>query len=228
METTYMETQAMKNIFKVTALACLMAATSSAFAGPSANVQVKGTVTQGACVPTLSNGGVVDLGNIVPAQFPASGPYNLDAKNMNLTITCSSPIFVLFNIKDNRADSRSVNAKDGDQPTYIAGLGKTSAGTNIGNYNFYVRSVSGGDAIYYSQTQSAWLKQLPNDMVVVNDPAHNNAGNAITFAYSGSLTPKAISTEVFSMSFAPSISSDVKNVTTEETIDGNATFTLTY
>ena len=51
---------------KKTLLAAILAmsATSAIAANPSAVLKVKGTLTNAACTPTLSNGGVVDYGII--------------------------------------------------------------------------------------------------------------------------------------------------------------------
>jgi len=63
-EITHMENRTMTNIFKVTVLACLMAAASNAVAGPNANVSIKDTLTMGACTPILNSDDNVDCRNI--------------------------------------------------------------------------------------------------------------------------------------------------------------------
>ncbi|MGP9434503.1 DUF1120 domain-containing protein [Ewingella sp. AOP8-B2-18] len=95
-----MENKMMKNIFKVTALACLMAAASNAVAGPSANLQVKGTVTQGACTPTLSNN-VIDYGSISSALL-SQGNMQLPIKRTQLSINCAANTLISLSTIDNR------------------------------------------------------------------------------------------------------------------------------
>uniref|UniRef100_UPI0011E6EF65 DUF1120 domain-containing protein n=1 Tax=Serratia marcescens TaxID=615 RepID=UPI0011E6EF65 len=60
----------MNNIIKITALTCMMAATSNSMAaGPAANIKISGSVTVGACVPTLDNNGISDLGDVSVDQI---------------------------------------------------------------------------------------------------------------------------------------------------------------
>ncbi|MRT03219.1 DUF1120 domain-containing protein [Ewingella americana] len=57
---------------------------------PTASVQVKGSVTPGACVPTLDNGGVINLGEIATSTIGTSG-LRISDKAFNLVVTCSNP-----------------------------------------------------------------------------------------------------------------------------------------
>jgi hypothetical protein len=95
-----MENNAMKNILKVTAIACLMTTASNAMAGPSANVSVKGTVTQGACQPTISNE-LIDFGDISSIEV-AEGPLQLPETTFQLSISCASDTLVSIGTIDNR------------------------------------------------------------------------------------------------------------------------------
>ncbi|MRT03214.1 DUF1120 domain-containing protein [Ewingella americana] len=138
-----MENKAMNNIFKVTAMACLMSAAANAFAGPSTNLQVTGSVKMGACTVTLDNN-IVDYGNFNVLQLPDQAN-QLPHKYLSMQINCSTPTLLNWGTIDNRIGTSNRQAVldagiNGvsimTANTNMFGMGKTKEGSNIGAYTF--------------------------------------------------------------------------------------------
>jgi type 1 fimbria pilin len=206
----------MKNIFKVSAIACLMATASSALAGPSANVQVKGTVVQGACTPSISNSGVADFGDISIDNLSSTGNTSLPAKSLNLTINCSAPTLLTFVATDNRSDSSVQN---------YFGLGKTPAGANIGYYSMFldfdVTTNFGAGNLVFSQ-DGVWYDADTGDLTMTWRP---------TFAVSlpSTTEPVAFTSATFVIGrITPVIYKENRALKDEVSLDGNATISLIY
>lgn len=78
----------MKKVLLATALS--LCVTSAFAANPTAVLKVKGTLTNAACTPTLSNGGTVDYGTINLGNLSATAVNQLGQKNIDLTINCTA------------------------------------------------------------------------------------------------------------------------------------------
>ena len=94
----------MKKVLLATALS--LCVTSAFAADPSAVLKVKGTLTNAACTPVLSNGGTVDYGTINLGSLNASAVNQLGQKNIDLTINCTAATKVSWNMVDDRADTK--------------------------------------------------------------------------------------------------------------------------
>ena len=136
----------------ITHTALSLCVTSAFAANPTAVLKVKGTLTNAACTPTLSNGGTVDYGTINLGTLSATAVNQLGQKNIDLTINCTAATKVSWNMVDDRKDS---NAKlevengmfGGDSQTsesQLYGVGKTAGATpvNIGSYSLFVKTDS--------------------------------------------------------------------------------------
>ncbi|MES4612469.1 MAG: DUF1120 domain-containing protein [Ewingella sp.] len=226
-----MENKMMKNIFKVTALACLMAAASNAVAGPSANLQVKGTVTQGACTPTLSNGGSIDLGEIGVNQITSSG-FGFSRQSFDLNINCSSATKVQISTIDNRADTADRRAYPNIAGGAVNnGLGKTADGVKIGAYT-----------LAFYKTDGTLVADGENKPLIYNQGGPSNWSNVpaggwstlaassftLSIAESGSVVPTPIQNATFKFGVLPYLSPEIKNVVEALNIDGNLTFNINY
>ena len=95
----------MKKVLLATALS--LCVTSAFAADPSAVLKVKGTLTNAACTPVLSNGGTVDYGTINLGSLNASAVNQLGQKNIDLTINCTAATKVSWNMVDDRVDSNA-------------------------------------------------------------------------------------------------------------------------
>ena len=74
----------MKKLLVATVLSLCV---SSAFAAETAVLKVTGTLTNSACTPELSNGGVVDYGIIRLGELSSTSNNQLGQKEIGLTIT---------------------------------------------------------------------------------------------------------------------------------------------
>ncbi|CZZ97653.1 protein YhcF [Enterobacter hormaechei] len=95
----------MKKVLLATALSLCVA---SAFAADTAVLQVKGKLTNAACTPQLSNGGVVDYGTIHLGELSATAVNQLGDKDINLTITCGAPTQVGWVVNDDRGNDSNL------------------------------------------------------------------------------------------------------------------------
>ena len=95
----------MKKVLLATALS--LCVTSAFAADPSAVLKVKGTLTNAACTPVLSNGGTVDYGTINLGTLSATAVNQLGQQNIDLTINCTAATKVSWNMVDDRKDSNA-------------------------------------------------------------------------------------------------------------------------
>lgn len=218
------------SIFKNIAITALLVAAGNAVAaGPTATLQVKGTITPAACTPTIANGGIVDMGATSSSQITGDSLL-LEQKYISIDIACSAPTKLTFNITDNRADSVVPGLSEFSARS-ILGLGKTSDNKPIGSYAIGLQDAvidgESGDTLG-SVDQGATWKKVPNtDVFWIN----NNSGTAdyVTFAAAGSTTPIAFEHVTASLRISrTALSGEMKNITEVENLDGNATLNFDY
>ncbi|MCS2155560.1 DUF1120 domain-containing protein [Scandinavium sp. H11S7] len=218
---------------KLLLVALIAAATSSAMAAPTTTLQVKGTLIMSACVPNLSNGGVVDYGNIGIGGLSATDTNQIGTKDITLTITCDAPAKVAFTMMDDRSDSLhalEVETADGTSSTSASavskefGLGKTANNVNIGAYNVRVL-----DAIT-DGTSNAYISKSTGGAWAVGSGFQSSTGDAMTTAALGAtVTPVAFTTGVFPMQISAAIQgADVLAISDDTILDGQATISLVY
>lgn len=224
----------MKKALLATALS--LCVTSAFAANPTAVLKVKGTLTNAACTPVLSNGGTVDYGTINMGSLNASSINQLGQKNIDLTINCAAATRVSWNMIDDRADSNAnlevANARfDGDALTstdQTFGVGKTAGGVNIGSYSLFVKTDSvkadnvAVDPIIRSGTTGAWTKS-------VNGSAQGQSLRDFTVATTGSVDPLAFQTATFPLVTSLAIDKTSTLAITDDTnLDGQITISLRY
>ncbi|WP_148872600.1 DUF1120 domain-containing protein, partial [Serratia marcescens] len=139
---------------------------------PSANVQVKGSVIQGACTPTLENSGVIDYGSTNTNNLSSTSQTMLQNKKINLNIQCSAPTIVGLSAIDNRNGTEAgvtVMGTGTFRTNYpyaangeLFGLGLTSSGKNIGAATLYINTqtshtdATGDSVIIYKDNGGKW------------------------------------------------------------------------
>jgi len=225
----------MKKILLATALSLCV---SSAFAAETAVLKVTGTLTNSACTPELSNGGVVDYGKINMGTLSSSAASQLGHKNIDLTINCSAATKVSWNVVDDRADSQAgivvqdALANGGSQsvPSQLFGLGKTAGNVKIGDYAMYVNvdSVTADgksvDAIF-TETGAGdtnWNEYVTG--VVQGENARD-----VTVATTGTTAPLAFQTATFPLTTSLAIQDTTTLAITDDTpLDGQLTISLRY
>ncbi len=223
----------MKKVLLATALSLCV---TSAFAAETAVLKVQGTLTNSACTPELSNGGVVNYGTIHLGELSSTAVNQLGQKNIDLTIDCTAETKVSWNMVDDRADSNAnltvANAHvdggseaSGGNQTY--GVGK--AGTvNIGSYAMFVQvgSVTADgksvDPIYQQKGGTTWAKSI-------NGSSQGANYRNFTVATTGSLEPLAFKTATFPLVTSLAIRDTTTLAITDDTsLDGQLTISLRY
>lgn len=224
----------MKKAILITALSLCM---SSAFAAETAVMKVQGTLTNSACTPELSNGGVVDYGMVRLGELSATDTNQLGQKDFSLTINCVTPTKIAFSVYDDRTGTApNITVKNGTNASRdvsdtdkLFGVNKTAGGVNIGNYSMFAKedniSVDGASGrIIYSADQGATWAALG-----VGGIMYNRAPRIVSLAEVGKTTPLAFTTAVLPMRTALAVqSTDTLAITDDTAIDGQATFTLIY
>lgn len=229
----------MKKILLATSVA--LALSTSAYADSSAVLKLTGTLTNAACTPSLSNGGVADYGRIMLSDLSATDTNQLGNKDITLSISCTSPTKVAWTIVDDRADSvqsgititnTGWNNGTSWSTTNQFGVGKTAGGVNLGVYSISIHGSSvmadGNDAtalmgqvgvndIWAYFISNSWLTKPNVEMYTVGPSG------------SGSLYPEAFSNAEFPLRVSLAIQgTDALAITDDTNIDGQATISLVY
>lgn len=217
------------NLLNVTAIAALLIASGVAVAGPSATLQVKGTITPAACTPTLSNGGIVDFGVTSVSDFTEGSDLELTSKAVNLTVTCTAPTKLKFALTDNR-DGTVANldiypSHSGTVSDAAIGLGETTDDKKIGAYGMATSVVT----IDGSTTGTALCNKIAEgaDWSTLGNGAYIYKNEDMAFC---TLTDGAIAYEEASMDFMVNVvlSKEMKSISEIQNLDGNATLNFEY
>jgi hypothetical protein len=110
--------------------ALLLATTASAFAASSVDLTVKGLITPSACTPTLP--GTVDFGKISAKDLSQDNQTLLEAKTLQLTVSCEASTLFGINPVDNRTGSST--------RTGAYGLGLINGTEKLGRYFITLRN----------------------------------------------------------------------------------------
>ncbi|WP_154146124.1 DUF1120 domain-containing protein [Ewingella americana] len=207
--------------------ACLI---QPAVAAPSSTVKIQGTVTTGACTPSLSNGGIIDLGERA-LEALGDGVNVVSVQRMTLTVTCSSPTRIAYTLTDNRHGSLPDALPEGIANTApLFGLGKSAQGINIGSW--FVRipsatapSVDGvaGDSIT-STNGTTWYPQDNTALYNTNEGKPEYA----SFADKETLTPATATTFSTHLEISAALSSELRTISERATVDGSASINIVY
>lgn len=114
---------------KITIAVLLAACAPVAFAASSTDLSVTGSITPSSCIPSLSNGGVVDHGKMTAKDLLPAKPTLLDPAEMRLEVHCEGETFFTLTTVDNRAGSSAIN------PAHH-GLGTTLDDQKLGSVAF--------------------------------------------------------------------------------------------
>lgn len=94
--------------------------------GATSNLDLHWQIQPAACIPQLSNNGVVDYGKIAAQSLQADRRTRLPSRHLNLTINCDSPARYALLMHDNRDGTALVNSM------VFYGLGLDAASNRIG------------------------------------------------------------------------------------------------
>lgn len=219
----------MKKVILATAIALC---TTSAFAGETAVLKVKGTLTNAACSADLGNGGVIDYGRIALGSLNASANNVLGQKQLPVTITCTAPTKVGFNISDDRKDSNAqlpvdIGAnKNITDKYYTYGVGLTAGDVKIGNYGLWMTdAMVDGTAVDSIGVNGDWSQTAWGKTSV----PRSDAFNTMAFAATSTVEPLAVTNATFNFNSNLVIRDTATLAITDDTqLDGQATLTLVY
>jgi hypothetical protein len=183
----------------------------------STDLTVTGLITPGACTPSLSNNGGVDLGKIPAHTLNQTGNTYLGSYPLQLTVACENPRFIAFESVDNRAGTAT------EDENFVYGLGLTDEGEKLGyfvtsinevvvdgRYSDSIESVDGGNSWNYSPSIR------PGALLSVS-------------SQSDYTTPIAVKDLIMDLQIRPAITrADSLTLTNEVKIDGSGTLQLTY
>ncbi len=228
----------MKKIF--VAASVLLALSSAAHAGETAVLKLTGVLTNSACTPTLSGGGIVDFGTTRMGNLSATATNQLGNKDLSLSINCIAPTKVGWSISDDRTDSKQnliVENTDWSGTGYVSssntlfGAGKTAGGVKLGAYavtlqlsNITADGKTSGMVSGANSTGSySWGQMLGDSASVRND------GMVYTVADDSRYNPQAFTNAVFPLRIALAVQDTTTLALTDDTeIDGQATISLVY
>lgn len=117
-----------KKYFAALSATALMGVAPYALAASSTDLTVTGTITPGACVPTLSDGGVVDHQTISAKDLNPTQPTNLPVKTLQLSINCDAAQPISLSTIDNRPGSSN-------DTTDHYGLGFINGNQKLGGFH---------------------------------------------------------------------------------------------
>lgn len=114
--------------------ALLLTGASSAFAASSTDLTVTGSITPGACTPSLANGGVVDYGKIPAKDLKPTSHTPLENKAVQLTVNCNASKQFAISFIDQKENTASEGGN------WAFGLGLTRANEKLGRYRLGFRN----------------------------------------------------------------------------------------
>ena len=192
----------------------MLVGASQALAASSTDITVRGLITPSACQPSLSNGGVHDLGKISAKDLNVETYTRLQKHTMQLDVTCEGPTLLALENKDNRAGSEFDEGGG-------FGRGMINGNEKLGVWSATLAS-SMADGVA-ARTINAWMGGAweAGDYVY--------PGYLISVANNATLAPMPVQHWTADLILAPIIAA-TKTLTldNEAPIDGSVTLTVRY
>ncbi|MGH8350236.1 MAG: DUF1120 domain-containing protein [Pseudomonas sp.] len=203
----------MKKYFAALTTTALISAAPFAFAASSTDLTVTGLITPVACTPTLSSGGVIDLGKISAGDLNTDQNTLVSTDPLQLTVTCDAATKFAVNPIDNNPNAGI---------TAAFGLGLGNEGEELGFYHPRVMTVMDGanvlDPIESADNGTTWVKA---------DSA--KPGHLLSVAAVGETDPANAQNVTIEFEVDSYIArADGLDLTDEITIDGSATLEVKY
>lgn len=197
--------------------ALLLASAGNVLAASSVDLTVKGLITPSACEPTLSNGGVADIGKISAKDLNANKQTVLPIQSLQLTVTCDAATLMAMEPKDNREGS------DYNNDSIQFGLGMINNGTEkLGAMEVMILNpVADGVAartIGSSNSGSTWYVER-----------HFIDGSLLSVANTSVIAPIPVQLFTGNLRITPIIApASGLTLNNEVAIDGSLTLTVKY
>lgn len=213
---------------------------SNAFAADTADLNVTGTVSTGACTPTLDNGGVADYGSINVSSLEPSKVNQLGSKHIAMSVSCTSATSVGVSVVDDRDDSVAPNTKpntDGHNTDLSFGLGElglgtTAQGVDIGAWTLQIEGANGTNG---TDTYTQLLENVANMWNDVTATMNASAqivaptGVDIYTMGDGNGSPTPVTAMNFDLVTNVAVApTDTLSLTDDTSLDGQATISLDY
>lgn len=195
----------------------MLVGATQAVAASSVDLGVTGVITPSACDPTLSNGGVYDLGKIAARDLNIDQPTQLTKHSLQLAITCEGPTLLALEPRDNRPNTAYTPIS-----TVRFGLGLIGGDKKLGYMSLELEPVvDNGTRVYPigSTPSSTWA---PTRLLSYAFLTSFAAGPT-------TMTPIPIQQVVADLNITPIIApTNTLPLTEEVPIDGSMTLTMRY
>ncbi|ONH55211.1 Protein of unknown function [Pseudomonas cedrina] len=206
----------MNTALKTLMSALMLTSAGTAMAASSVDLSVRGLITPSACEPTLSSGGVYDIGKISAKDLNADDFTNLGEHILQLTVTCDAATLMAIEPKDNRAGSSS------DDANTRFGLGLINGTEKLGFLEMWLSSMLAdgieGRPIGSADGGLTWARKpsLAHDTIT-------------SVADTTTLAPLPVQLLTADLSLSASIApANSLTLTNEVAIDGSVTLTVKY
>lgn len=210
----------MKNPLLVLSAFWLATGCVSAQAASTIDLNVNGTITPSACEPSLSNGGVYELGKIAANDLNIDQPTPLANHTLQLGLTCEAPTLVALQPSDNRSGSHFDSAS-----THKFGLGLVNGNEKVGSMMLNMQAiVADGTEMYPIGSVGSTAEWSPTSILSTNFRTSFTNNRSTPF-----LAPTPIQRLVADVLIAPRIApANTLTLTREVPIDGSVTLELNY
>ncbi|TFY90172.1 DUF1120 domain-containing protein [Pseudomonas nabeulensis] len=204
---------------KLLTLLALLASVPCAQAASSVDLSVSGKITPSACEPSLSNGGVYDLGKIAAKELNADQPTALPVHNLQLTLTCAGSTLVALKPSDNRSGSHFDN-----ETVHKFGLGLVNGNEKLGSMALNLQSIMADGAEMRAISSVGTTSWGPSSIL--------SAAFLSSFTFNWStpnLAPDPIQHLSAQVQITPRIApANTLTLTKEVPIDGSVTLEINY
>lgn len=194
-------------------------ASSASFASSSTDINVIGAITPASCVPSVTGGGIFELGRIPTSDLNENSTTALPPVQQTLTINCNGPTrFALHG-----DDARTGTALWPSNTTY--GFGTRNVGYQIGRYFIHMAGTQidgvAADALFSDDSGASWnpypSRDLPRNQ---SSMSHASVGGAV---------PASITDLVSTLIVKATINrTSLLNITDEFDIWGLVSIEITY
>ncbi|WP_262779337.1 DUF1120 domain-containing protein [Acinetobacter courvalinii] len=224
---------------------CVMgvcAASTSVMAVESTDLSVVGAITPGGCIPTFTNNGELDYGDIDPGLISATGYSRLASKQLNFSINCSAPTKVAVKPQSQRGQDSIAGATKpssgnfsavplgiagGDLGlTYAAGLNFDESGNKIGGVAVNIRA---GNSTVDGNRNIDMLEKDGDRPFQVKPSTRTLRGSTYAWAVKGDVEPMAFTNLSSTVNIQAYLNTKNElDLSQEITLDGLITFELEY
>lgn len=196
--------------------AALITSSPWSVAASRVDLNLKGHITPSACLPALSQDGLVDYGKIAVKDLSADTITLLPRVTLQLSVSCESQTLFALNARDNRKGSAN-----GTQP-YHYGLGLINGNQKLGKYQIDVFNPVADSLVYPLFSFDYGTTWLVNAFGSFMGPDYWNA-------FGDTPTPKALRSVAVDLRITTSIAATRELTLTEDVpLDGSATLDLIY